>query len=178
MTAPHTPAVAKGTRERPRRPAPPTAAKAGTVAAVALLAALPMIFAIECGSSGGSVRVGGGPHGDFVVAASDCHALAPYGRFGANVHGDGGADGALYVTHDPTSGTLVRIEVPGSCGHASGVGCALIEIPAERCRTFDAAVENTRTVVNDVRLVRGHAELDCALADGTRIEGRVDFDGC
>ncbi len=39
-------------------------------------------------------------------------------------------------------------------------------------------VEFNGVVVNDVRQVRGHARLRCALEDGTRVEGALTYGGC
>jgi hypothetical protein len=142
------------------------------------LIVLPMLLLVECGHTEGTMSVTGGPHGDFVFTATDCHAMQPYGRYGANVHGDGHDDGAVYVLVDPITGSEVQIEVPGSCVNTDGTDCTVFRVPEESCSTYEAHVENTQTTVNDVRLVKGHATLECALEDGTRVSGRVDFDGC
>jgi len=149
--------------------------------AMLLLGALivvPMVLMVQCGHTEGRVTVSGSPHGDFVFEATDCHGLSPYGRYGANVHGPGHNDGAVYVTVDPISGTDVQIEVPGSCRNADGTNCIVFQVPEAACTTFEATVENTGVTVNDVRLVKGHATLECTLDDGTKVSGRVDFDGC
>ena len=143
------------------------------------LIVIPMVLLVECGHTEGSMRVEGSPNGDFVFEATDCHGLLPYGRFGANVHGPGHNDGAVYVTVDPiTRASEVQIEVPGSCQNEDGSDCVVFVVPQAACTTYEATVENTGVTVNDVRLVKGHANLECALDDGTRIWGRVDFDGC
>ncbi len=146
--------------------------------ALGMLIVVPMVLLVECGHTEGDITVTGSPHGDFVFTATDCHALQPYGRYGANVHGDGHDDGAVYVTVDPITGADVQIEVPGSCANADGTDCIVFQVPREACTTYEAHVEDTMTTVNDVRLVKGHASLECTLADGTQVSGRVDFDGC
>ena len=152
--------------------------RAGLGVAVALLALIPIGVLATCGTSSGRVHVRGGPHGEFTVSTSDCHTLGPYGRFGATLHGDGHEGGAIYVIADPVAGPQITLEVPGSCQSRNGTDCTLIPVPRSACAVFDADVRNTRTVVNDVQLVRGHAELRCTLPDGTHVEGRVEFDGC
>ena len=153
--------------------------KAAPFLVAIFLILLPMLIVMHsCGHTEGQVTVSGGPHGDFVFEATDCHALQPYGRYGANVHGDGHDDGAVYVTMDPISGPDIQVEVPGSCRNANGTDCDVFPVPRDACRTYEAVVEDTNTVVNDVRLVKGHAAIDCSLADGTEVRGRVEFDGC
>jgi len=143
-----------------------------------VLIVVPMVLLVECGHTEGQMVVEGSPHGDFVFEATDCHGLSPYGRYGANVHGPGHNDGAIYVTLDPITGPDVQIEVPGSCANADGTDCIVFQVPREACSTYEATVEDTTVMVNDVRLVMGHATLECTLDDGTRVSGRVDFDGC
>jgi len=138
----------------------------------------PMLLLVQCGHTDGHVVVTGSPHGDFRFEATDCHGLAPYGRYGANVHGPGHDDGAVYVTVDPLSGTEIQIEVPGSCRNADGTDCIVFQVPEAACAIYEATVENTGLVVNDVRLVKGHATLECTLDDGTEVSGHIAFDGC
>lgn len=147
--------------------------------ALGVLLVVPMVLLVECGHAEGRIVVEASPHGDFTFEATDCHGLLPYGRYGANVHGDGHDDGAVYVSVDPITGVAdVQIEVPGSCANVAGTDCTIFRVPEADCTTFDASVENTTITVNDVRLVKGHATLECALPDGTKVTGRVDFDGC
>ena len=46
------------------------------------------------------------------------------------------------------------------------------------CGKLDLDVQATAFRVNEVREFVGHVELQCAAADGTRIEGRIDVDHC
>ena len=46
------------------------------------------------------------------------------------------------------------------------------------CATLDVEAKPTAWYVNEVREFAGHVELHCALADGTRIDGRIDVDHC
>lgn len=126
----------------------------------------------------GNVAVSGGPRPAFTFTPTGCASMQPYGRFGANLHGVGPNDGAVYVTTDPTRGRLVEVEIPGSCRNADGTECTVFPVPRDACRTFDVNVEFNGVVVNDVRKVEGHVSLDCALPDGTTVRGRVNFDGC
>lgn len=140
-----------------------------------------LIFAISSGFSEsveGHVVVSEGPRAPFTFRPSGCASMQPYGRCGANLHAAGSDDGAVYVTLDPIAGKRVEIEIPGSCRDADGTDCTVFPVPRDHCTVFEAAVQNTGTVVNDVRLVEGHLRLDCTLEDGTRVVGNLTFDGC
>jgi len=138
---------------------------------------VPMVLLVECGHADGQITVTGGPHGDFVIEPDDCHSLLPYGSHGAALHGARDDTGAAYVVADPaTRGREIQIEVPGSCDEDGS--CTLLFVGEDACTTFDVQVENTLTTVNDVRLVKGHATLECTLEGGTEVSGRLDFDGC
>jgi hypothetical protein len=104
--------------------------------------------------------------------------MQPFGRMGANVHGDGHNDGAVYVSGDPVAGAAVDIEVPGSCRNADGTDCTVFPVPRESCEIWEARVVPTGVLVNEVRLVEGHVRLQCTLEDGTSISGAITFDGC
>jgi hypothetical protein len=131
----------------------------------------------DCGSAEGSVQVTG-PRGDFSFAPTGCASMQPWGRFGANLHGDGPNDGAVYVTLDHATGSRVDLEIPGSCRNANGTDCDVFTVPRDRCTLYEALVERTGTTVNDVRLVKGRVRLDCELDDGTVVRGDISFNGC
>ncbi len=118
------------------------------------------------------------PHGQWTFIPTGCASMQPYGPMGANLHGDGPNDGAVYVTLDHASGHKVELEVPGSCQNADGTDCTVFQVPRDQCQTFEVTVDYTNTTVNDVRLVQGHVRLDCTLEDGTRVQGGIEFDGC
>lgn len=154
------------------------------VAVGALFAGFPLVLMlafglVDCdGDVEGGVQVRGGPHGDFDFVPTGCASMQPYGRMGANVHGVGHNDGAVYVSGDPVQGPSVDIEVPGSCRNTDGTDCTVFHVPRERCEVWEARVVPTGTIVNEVRLVEGHVRLRCALEDGTSVEGSVRFGGC
>lgn len=164
-------------------PAPqiPTSKVGPIIGVVVLVAVIPLALMLglgDCGSSEGQMQVSGGPHGSWTFVTTGCASMQPYGRMGANLHGAGNNDGAVYVSLDHARGHQVELEVPGSCQNADGTDCTVFEVPRDQCQTFDVSLDYTGTTVNDVRLVEGHVQLDCALEDGTRIEGQIQFNGC
>lgn len=149
--------------------------------ALGLFMVIPLVLVVatgSCGSTEGSLRIEGGPHGSFTLTPTDCHSMQPYGRMGANLHGAGHNDGAIYPTVDPLEGVRLDIEVPGSCRNSNGTDCTVFRVPRDHCSRFEVSVEHTNTTVNDVRLVRGHTRVDCTLEDETHVVGEVVFDGC
>jgi hypothetical protein len=129
------------------------------------------------GETAGSMRVSGA-RGNFNFTPVGCVNTQPYeGRMGANLHGEGNNDGAVYVLGG-INGSEVRIEVPGSCQNSDGTDCTVFPIPRDRCATYEARVTPTSTTVNDVRVVEGHVRLQCTLEDGTEVRGSITFSGC
>lgn len=155
---------------------------ASMIVGISLLTLMPLLFFGTKGgctaSTEGQVDVRGGPRPAFTLRPTTCDSMQPFGRFGASLHGEGTNDGALYVTTDPTRGTSIEVEVPGSCRNADGTDCTVFPLPREACRTFEAHVEFNGVVVNDVRQVEGHLSVDCTLPDGTVARGRITFGGC
>ena len=145
-----------------------------------ILLAVPLVLLVgkDCGEPEGSVRVDGGPRTPFTLTPTECDSMQPFGRMGANLHGNRHNDGAIYPTVDPLEGTRLDIEVPGTCRNANGTDCTVFRVDRERCTRFEVSVEPTSTTVNDVRLVRGYVRVDCTLEDETRVVGEVVFDDC
>jgi hypothetical protein len=129
------------------------------------------------GETEGNMRVNGA-RGNFTFTPTGCASMQPYGRFGANLHGEGNNDGAVYVTQDPTRGSAVEIEIPGSCRNADGSDCNVFPVPRDQCSVFQVQVDHTGTTVNDVRLVEGSVRLNCQLTDGTTVNGSITFGSC
>lgn len=163
----------------PVKKGPPIAAAVGLLVIFGAIVPILVFSGGSCnGSTEGNVAVSGGPRPSFTFTPTGCASMQPYGRFGANLHGDGPNDGAVYVTMDPVRGPAVEVELPGSCRNSNGTDCTVFPVPRERCTTFEANVEFTGVTVNDVRQVEGHVAVDCSLEDGTTVRGRVTFDGC
>lgn len=154
--------------------------KKALVTGAALWVAIGLITILggTCGGTEGSVAVSGGPRGAFTLTPTGCSSMQPYGRFGANLHGDEPNDGALYVTVDHFRGKSIEIEVPGSCRSADGTDCTVFSVPRDRCSVYDAEVDFSGVTVNDVRLVEGRVRLECTLEDGTAVRGAIEFDNC
>ena len=145
---------------------------------VGIFGLVPLCMMFGGGSVEGELTVQASPYGDFTFTPTGCVSMQPFGRMGANIHGEGPNDGALYVTLDPSKGTKAEVEVPGSCKQANGTDCTVFELPREACTRFELEVDFNGVTVNDVRQVEGHASLDCKLPDGTRVHGEITFDGC
>lgn len=154
--------------------------KRGAIIMACILLGAPVLLFLgkDCGAPEGSVHVSGGPHPAFTLTPGECESMQPYGRMGANLHGNRHNQGAIYATVDPLDGTRLDIEVPNSCHNASGTDCTVFRVDRQHCTRFDVSVEPTNTSVNRVPLVRGHVRVDCTLEDETRVVGEVAFDDC
>lgn len=150
---------------------------------IALTTVVPVFFFLVIGkgcsgSTEGQIVVRGGPRPGFTFRPTSCDSMQPYGRFGANLHGDGPNDGAVYVTRDPSRGPSVEVEIPGSCRNADGTDCTVFTLPRESCRVYQVQLSFNGVVVNDVRQVEGQVAVECTLEDGTVASGRITFEGC
>jgi len=159
--------------------------KTGAIVWIAMsigLGIIPLFFVFSGVFGGGSVEgtltATGGPHGAFRFVGTGCQSMQPFGRAGANVHGDGPNDGGVYVTADPIMGYRVDVEVPGSCKNSDGTDCVVFQVPRDKCSRWDVLAEFNGTVVNDVRQYRGFTHLTCALDDGTQITADLTYGGC
>ena len=142
-----------------------------------LLAALPLLGACAVSQVGGvmhptlsgslSVR-----HADGVVtpwSPDRCVSgdLAYFAGFDFLSSQDGGQ---LRAAVQPIDGPVVRWS--GAASSAPRI------VRATDCSVLDVAVHPTDWHVNDVRDFAGHVEMHCLLADGLRIDGRIDVDHC
>jgi hypothetical protein len=80
--------------------------------------------------------------------------------------------GQLRALSDPITGPAIRWK--------SGVGEAqhVQVLHRSDCTKLNLDVQATAWRVNEVREFSGHIELQCASADGSRIEGRIAVDHC
>ena len=55
-----------------------------------ILLAVPLVLLVgkDCGEPEGSVRVDGGPRTPFTLTPTECDSMQPFGRMGANLHGN------------------------------------------------------------------------------------------
>jgi len=81
-------------------------------------------------------------------------------------------DGHLRVVVQPIDGPAVR----WSFGPASAQ--TQVVLHRSDCARLDVDVHATDWHVNDVRDFSGYVDLQCALADGLHVEGRIGVDHC
>ena len=98
--------------------------------------------------------------------------------FGVVLLGAGPDDGGILVVDDPIKGKLLKVEVPGTCKPPDREVCTEVLITPEQCGQFDMKVERTSTTVNDVRLLDGHARIDCAFPEGGTAKADITFTSC
>jgi len=131
-----------------------------------------------CSSVTGSFVASGPPLGAFTFTPKMCRSGQRMSFFGVALLGAGPTDGGVLVIDDAVQGKLLKIEVPGSCQPPGYEVCTVVEVRPAQCTTFDVAIERTGTEVNDIRLIDGHATLDCALPEGGKLTAGVVFESC
>jgi Fe-S-cluster containining protein len=98
--------------------------------------------------------------------------------FGAILLGSGPTEGGVLVIDDAVQGKLLKVELPGSCQPPDYEVCTVVEVRPAQCRKFDVKLERTSTEVNDIRLIDGHATLDCTFPEGGTLTAGVVFESC
>jgi hypothetical protein len=125
-----------------------------------------------CSWSEGSLSASGPPIGDVTHVPVKCKSGQREGFHGAMLI-DGSGKVLIRVVMDPVRGTLVGVQKPGSC---RGSQCEYVMIGRDTCTVFDVSVENTNTTVNNIRVVEGHARLDCVFKDtGGTVKADLKF---
>jgi len=131
-----------------------------------------------CSSVGGSLVSTGRPLGNFTFTPSQCRSVQRMQFFGAVILGRGPADGAVVPMVDPVKGKLVRVEIPGSCKPPDYEVCDEVIIDQRQCTRYDVIVNRTGVMVNNIVLVEGRVNLDCAFPGGGSVKGVLTFERC
>jgi hypothetical protein len=147
---------------------------------VVLVTAVPIVAMIalgvfDAGAVTGELSGSGPLLGELNFQADACCSGQPDGFLGVYVGSTGRSDARLKAFEDPIHGSLVLLQVPGSC---EGPRCKQVMLSAETCAQFAVRIRRTNTTINDVRVLEGELRLDCALASGDRIVGGLHFEGC
>jgi hypothetical protein len=150
----------------------------GVFIAATVLVPLILMFAIG-GFGGGEVTGalhGSGPLvGDFTLTADACGSGEPDGFLGVYLGASDRSDARLKAFQDPIYGSMVLLQVPGSC---EGPRCKQVILSGESCARFAVRIEKTSTTINDVRVLDGELDLECTLASGDVVSGELRFEGC
>lgn len=131
-----------------------------------------------CGHVEGAVVSTGKPIGDFVFTPTTCKSGQRMSFFGVVLVGDGPTDGGMLVVVDPVQGKSLKIEVPGSCKPPDHEVCTEVLVRPDQCTTFDVVVDPTSTRVNNIRLMDGHARVECAFPEGGTLKVNLQFENC
>jgi len=147
---------------------------------VVLVTAVPIVAMVAFGvfDEGvvtGELRGSGPLLGEVAFQADACRSGQPDGFQGVYVGATGRSDARLKAFEDPIHGSLVLLQVPGSC---EGPRCKQVLLTAETCTQFAVRIRKTNTTINEVRVLDGELSLECALASGDRIAGELRFEGC
>jgi hypothetical protein len=148
-----------------------------TVAFIVLPIAVIFITAnpFESGSVEGEV-VGGGPLvGDFSLRIDKCRSGMPDGFSGIYLGASDRSDARIKLFDDQIGGKKVVLQVPGSC---EGPRCKHMVLCNENCTQFGVRWDKTDTSINKVRVLEGEMAIDCILASGDWVRGRLKFAGC
>lgn len=142
----------------------------GLVAAIVVVVML--VGGKGCSWSEGTLTTSGPPLGELTLTPVKCKSGQREGFHGVMLL-DGDGKVVIRMVMDPVRGYLVGVQKQDSC---KGFQCEYVMFGREDCPLFDAAVENTNTTVNDIRVVEGHLKLDCRFKDtGGTVKADLKF---
>lgn len=152
-----------------------------------LLIALPLNIAMigaglfmtkGCSSVSGDVVSKGEPLGNFTFVPKQCRSGQRMSFFGSVLLGEGPQDGAVVAIMDPVKGKILKVEVPGSCEPPDYEKCKEVIIDPTFCSRYDMVVNRTSIMVNNIVLIDGHLNVDCAFPGGGSVKGNITFERC
>lgn len=150
--------------------------------AVALVLVVPLLlmFALGkgCGRVEGTLVSSGKPLGDFTLTPAQCRSGDHMNFYGVILVGTGPTDGGLLVATEPAHGTYLKLEVPGSCKPPDYEVCTEVMIKREQCSHWDVDVSGSLVIVNERRVMHGHARAECAFPEGGMVKVDLDFERC
>jgi hypothetical protein len=147
------------------------------VLAIAILAALATLTACKDGQATGHLEAKG-VLGDWTLESGKCYSGQRQQYYGAIAYGADDTGIAVKLVKDPIEGwTVVVNQAPTCAKQAEAGGCKAKVVARNDCKTFDVAVSNTNTTINNIKEVEGHANLDCTTAD-YELHGKLAFDSC
>ncbi len=120
----------------------------------------------------GAVAVKDTGIGSFDAPMTICESGAREYFLGVDV-GSADQQVVMRIVENPNPGqgptlTLVNAATPGEG----------LQLSRDNCSTLDVLVQPTNTLINGVRVMRGHARFDCALHSGGMVRGDLDFSNC
>ena len=131
-----------------------------------------------CGHVEGSLTSTGRPLGDFTFTPATCRSGQRMSFNGVGLIGNGPTEGGILVIDDVAKGKFLKVEIPGSCRPPDYEVCTEIDIVRENCTVFEVSIRQTSTTVNDIRLVDGHARIDCTFPQGGTAKADLVFENC
>ncbi len=130
------------------------------------------------GKAEGRLESVGGELGDWVLTKGTCYSGQRENYFGVLALGPAEAGTSLKLVKDPTQGMSLVVNIPSTCAkQAEQSDCRALVIRESRCDVFKARIERTNTIVNDIRKLDAHVEIDCHVAGG-QLKGQLKYDGC
>ncbi len=132
-----------------------------------------MVFFVGkgCSRAEGTLTASGPPVGDRSYTVVKCKSGQRQGFRGVMLIDESDSI-VIRVVEDPVKGTMVGVQKKETC---SGSRCEFVMFDKEECPVFDVNIENTSTTVNDIRVLSGHLNLDCAFKEGGTVKAAITF---
>jgi hypothetical protein len=123
-----------------------------------------MVYAITKTEVSGQLALNAeGESGKMVFVPTECSSGQPFGFLGVDLRSATAGQG-LRIVSDPIQGPVLILQ--RSPGDAR-------QVPLGQCKTAQVEAHPTNTTINEVRVVEGHATLDCE-----HVQADLKFSGC
>lgn len=119
----------------------------------------------------GSVESTGGPLGKWTMPIDVCQSGEHQGFFGVDLLSHSNRELGVRVIVDAAKGKLVNVNIPGGKKEA-------LPLDREKCSKLEIDIKKTNSQVNDIHLIEGSLDFDCAQGETDRVFGRVSFENC
>jgi hypothetical protein len=119
-----------------------------------------------------------GAMGTWTFASGACQSGERESYYGAIAFGPEGSGIAIKLVKDGVSGWTAVVNRADTC--KAGVeksDCKAIKLSDKDCTKLAVDIRTTNTTINDIKVVEGTLELDCASGTDS-IKGRLVFDYC
>jgi hypothetical protein len=139
---------------------------------IALAASSGLVMAVITGAgrdrASGQIDADGARLGTWTLEAHRCRNGVHDGFFGVTMQNE---DGGLWIRllRNPEGEPSVLARMPGTD--------RALRFSQQNCAQLDADIQETGTIYNNVRGLKGSLTLSCAI-DGSTLKGHVDFDQC
>jgi hypothetical protein len=126
----------------------------------------------------GSLTSNGGPLGDLIFEASQCHSGQRQQFFGVSLTGKSSKEGRIKIVQNPKSNAWTVLMEQGHCVSSSQKTCPPISIPLKNCTKKHIDIRQNGWREEHIYQLEGRIRLSCTFDDGGEINTDIKFFKC